>query len=216
MGLATDAELAATVMSVLLLAQVVIGVALLQSKAESRSSNPVYPLFKQCYPAWAEDKMGLVNCSVNTCPGAAFGRDTVCNEGCAMSCISMALNSYGYIVDGKSPNPGTMNAWLVNNQGYLCLDGNCNNLALEQVQKIDVYGRIKFIGEIFRPNLTQSYLVKALSSDMVVIGHVRNRTHFVLLNGSEDGGNTFTVMDPFYNSTVYSYDDINDAIVYIM
>lgn len=160
--------------------------------------------------------MGLVNCTVSTCAGATFGRDTVCNEGCAMSCISMALNSFGFVIKGNTPNPGTLNAWLVDNEGYLCIDGNCNNLALPQVQKIGIYGHIKFIGEIFRPNLTRSYLRKALDSDMVVIGHVRNRTHFVLLNGSEDYDNTFTVLDPFYNSTTYSYEDIYDAIVYKM
>jgi hypothetical protein len=179
-------------------------------------TNPVYPLYKQCYPEWAGDKMGLANCSVSTCAGATFGRDTVCSEGCAMTCISMALTSYGYKINGKSPDPGTLNAWLVDNEGYLCLDGNCNNLALEQVQKIDVYGNIKFLGEIFRPSLTQGYLVKALDSGMVVIGHVRNRTHFVLLNGSENDGDVFTVMDPFYNSTTYTYEDITDAIVYAM
>ena len=187
----------------------------LTQASESESAGLVYPLYKQCSPAWGADKMGLANCSVSTCAGATFGRDTVCNEGCAVSCVSMALRTYGYMLDGKAANPGTLNAWLVHNNGYSCIDGNCNNLNLAQVEKIDVYGGIEYVGEIFRPALSQTYILKALNCDMVVIGHVHNRTHFVLLNGSVDAeGNTYTVMDPFFNSTTYSYEDISDAIVY--
>ena len=133
-----------------------------------------------------------------------------------MSCIGMALSARGYKINGKTATPGTLNAWLVKNGGYSCIDGNCNNLALKQIEKIDVHGEIKYIGEIFRPNFSQSYIVRALDSDWVVIGHVRNRTHFVLLNGSLENGNVYSVMDPFYNSTTYSYEDIHDIIVYVM
>ena len=185
-------------------------------KSSKDTMSPVYPLYKQCNPQWATDKMGLANCSVSTCPGANFGRDTVCSEGCAMSCISMALATYGYTLSGKPSNPGTLNAWLVDNEGYSCVDGNCNNLNLPQVEKIDIYGGITYVGEIFPPVLTRSYIVKALEEGQVVLGHVRNKTHFVLLNGVLDGGNSYTVMDPFYNSTTYSYENISDVIVYVM
>ena len=132
-----------------------------------------------------------------------------------MSCISMALTTYGYTLDGgKTSDPGTLNAWLVNNGGYSCVDGNCNNLNLPQVEKIDVYGGIKYLGEIFPPVLSRSYIVQALGEGLVVLGHVRNKTHFVLLNGVLDSGNSYTVMDPLYNSTTYSYKDISDVIVY--
>ena len=188
-----------------------------QRVGQSKSNtNPVYPLYKQCDPSWAADKMGLANCSVSTCPGAKFGRDTVCSEGCAMSCISMALVTYGYTLSNKLSDPGTLNTWLVENEGYSCVDGNCNNLNLPQVEKIDVYGRIKYMGEIFPPTLSRSYVVQALHRGLVVLGHVRNRTHFVLLNGEIDDGDSYTVMDPFYNSTTYSYGDISDVIVYSM
>ena len=191
--------------------------ALSQQWAESKpQTSPVYPLYKQCNPSWAADKMGLPNCSVSTCPGASFGRDTVCSEGCAMSCISMALATYGYTLGSKTSDPGTLNAWLVENGGYSCVDGNCNNLNLPQVEKVDVYGGIKYVGEIFPPVLSRGYVVRALEAGLVVLGHVRNKTHFVLLNGEIGGGNAYTVMDPFYNSTTYSYEDISDVIVYSM
>lgn len=205
------------IMSVVVLILAAIYITFLQSWTESKRADPVYPLYKQCSPTWAADKMGLVNCSVSTCAGAKFGRDTLCNEGCAVSCISMALRTYGYTLEGNPANPGTLNSWLVNNNGYSCIDGNCNNLNLAQVEKIDVYRKIKYIGEIFRPTLSQSYILNALARELVVIGHVHNRTHFVLLNGSVDNdGNIYTVMDPFYNSTTYTYTEINDVIVYSM
>lgn len=189
-----------------------------RSMQSSYSANPVYPFYKQCDTSWAADKMGLVNCSIDTCPGASFGRDTVCNEGCAMTCISMALDTYGYtLLGGKRPDPGTLNAWLVDNLGYSCVDGNCNNLNLPQIEKIDVHGGIAYLGEIFPPILSPSYISSALEDGLVVLGHVRNKTHFVLLNGEVDEeGNTYTVMDPFYNSTTYTFGDISDVIVYSM
>lgn len=47
--------------------------------------------------------------------------------------------------------------------------------------------------------------------------HVRNNTHFVLLTGvapSPEGETYFTVNDPNYNTTAYSWDAITDIIVY--
>ena len=133
-----------------------------------------------------------------------------------MSCVSMALNARGYRIYGESPTPGTLNGWLVENDGYECLDANCNNLVLKQVEKVDVYGNITFLGEIFKPHFDGLLLTRYLDAGFVVIGHVRNATHFVLLNGSDDGGKTFTVMDPFYNSTSYALEDISDIIMYSM
>lgn len=186
-----------------------------KSRASWTYGKHVYPFFKQCDARWDNDRMGLANCSSSTCAGAA-GRDTVCKEGCAMSCISMALDAYGYLIHGETPNPGILNAWLVENDGYLCLDGNCNNLNLKQVEKIDVYGTISFLGEIFKPDFNATTLVKAVDTGLVVIAHVRDKTHFVLINGSVDNGEAYTVLDPFYNCTTYAYEDISDVIVYSM
>lgn len=52
-------------------------------------------------------------------------------EGCAMSCVAMALNAYNVTADGDAVNPGTLNSWLKNNSGYQCLGGDCNNLVLD-------------------------------------------------------------------------------------
>lgn len=68
---------------------------------------PLYPYYNQCSPLWAGDVMGLVDCSVDSC--GRVGRDTVCSEGCALSCVSMALAAYCYKIDGEKPTPKTLN-----------------------------------------------------------------------------------------------------------
>lgn len=49
-----------------------------------------------------------------------------------MSDVSMALYSHNILVGGKEANPGTLNEWLRNNEGYV----NGSNLNLPQPEKI--------------------------------------------------------------------------------
>jgi hypothetical protein len=51
-----------------------------------------YPLFHQCDPQWSSNIMGVV------------GKDniTICEQGCAMSCVSMSLAGHK-IVDPLNP-----------------------------------------------------------------------------------------------------------------
>jgi hypothetical protein len=172
-----------------------------------------FPHFLQCDHRWGSDLMGEENCSVKTCPGAVIGRDKVCRQGCAMTSLSMALSGYGYSIDGQDANPGTLNAWLVKNGGYACVDGDCNNLELQTVQKI--HANITFEGEILTSRLGLDGLLLALKDNVVLIAHVRNKTHFVLITGYTSGGN-FTVLDPFYNTIIYNFADMSDVIVYGM
>ena len=44
---------------------------------------------------------------------------TICKVGCLMSSTSMALAGNSILIDGKIPaNPGTVNTWLKDNNGY--------------------------------------------------------------------------------------------------
>jgi hypothetical protein len=61
-----------------------------------------FPLYAQCDPQWADDVM------VTT---------TICLEGCAMSCLAMAMAGVGAGVEGQVANPHTLNAWLAVNNG---------------------------------------------------------------------------------------------------
>lgn len=51
-----------------------------------------FPLYKQCDPQWGESQMGV--------PGHDAEDDTICHQGCAMSCVSMALAGYNITVNG--------------------------------------------------------------------------------------------------------------------
>jgi hypothetical protein len=64
-------------------------------------------------------------------------RSTICGEGCAMSDVSMALASYGAAIAGAVPTPQTLNAWLEANNGYECADGDCNNLVLSAISRLN-------------------------------------------------------------------------------
>ena len=41
-----------------------------------------------------------------------MGNKTICQVGCLISSVSMALNSRNLTIDGQDSNPGTLNAWL--------------------------------------------------------------------------------------------------------
>ncbi len=48
-----------------------------------------------------------------------------------MSSVAMAFAGYGIEIDGQTATPGTLNEWLVNNNGYHCISGICWNLVLD-------------------------------------------------------------------------------------
>lgn len=134
--------------------------------------------------------------------------------GCAMTSISMALRGYGYKVSGRGSDPGTLNQWLVNNYGYECAGGDCNNLVLQQVCKLN--STILYKGELATSALGLSGALQLMKEGNVLIAHVRNRTHFVLVDGYDDVKKEFTVLDPYYDTQVYSFTSISDFIVYKM
>merc|ERR1711916_381930 len=177
-----------------------------------------YPHFHQCDPEWASDPMGpLSECSACGCTPAA-----VCQQGCAMSCVSMALAGRGFSLPptfGSLPiTPGSMNTWLRSGSppGYVCAGGDCNNLVLARPNELSTpsVGKISFVSEAEKPAYT--VLKQWIRDERVVIAHVRDRTHFVLLVGWDTANPTpaFLVNDPGFNSTSYTYDDIADVILY--
>lgn len=56
------------------------------------------------------------------CVFAVIEKDTICEVGCLLSCIAMALNGHHILVDGQSANPANLNTWLQQNNGYLAND----------------------------------------------------------------------------------------------
>ena len=98
-----------------------------------------WPLYKQCDERWGDDMMGVPG------PGS---RRSVCREGCAMSCVAMALSGNSFVIPGTGAaiNPGTLNAYLVATHGYECIRGDCDNLVLNAPDALSG-GRMRYIGE---------------------------------------------------------------------
>lgn len=131
-----------------------------------------------------------------------------------MTSLSMALSGYGYKVSGRGSDPGTLNQWLVNNYGYECAGGDCNNLVLQQVHKLN--STIFYKGELATSTLGLGGTLHLMKEGNVLIAHVRNRTHFVLVDDYDDVKKEFRVLDPFYATPFYNFSNISDVIVYKM
>lgn len=67
-----------------------------------------YPMFKQCNSTWKDNIME--------------GKKTICEVGCLMSSVSMALNGKGIEITNNAQlmiaDPAVLNKWLRNNGGY--------------------------------------------------------------------------------------------------
>lgn len=179
--------------------------------------SPEFPLYKQCDERWGSQEMGVDG------PGE---RNTICHEGCAMSSVAMALAGYGLALPGETspPTPGSLNAWLVANKGYVCAGGDCNNLVLASPDVISG-GKMRLVGEwggrccggdSAKPpaSVLQEYLASPGDHHMVFIAHVRNSSHFVLLKSWNSSSGDFMVNDPGFDRNRYSYDEMSDVLMY--
>jgi hypothetical protein len=98
--------------------------------------------------------------------------DVICAQGCAMSSVSMMLNGKGYTINGQPSNPGTLNSWLRENNGYVTVDGDPDNLVLDAPNKLASSGKIQFLSEAEKPapSVMKSYIDK---QNPMAIAHVR-------------------------------------------
>ena len=187
------------------------------------------PLFKQCDPRWANDKMGT--------PGPGE-QATICREGCAMSCIAMALAGAGFSLPAGNTtttadtlateginssgmiDPGSLNTWLQQHHGYHCAGGDCNNLVLTAPDAL-TGGRMRLIGEWPASAFANATLTAGLlSGEVVFLAHVHNPVlpthpldHFVLLDSFDPLSGTFGVRDPYFNVTRYLLTDFNAHLI---
>lgn len=169
--------------------------------------------YTQCDPRWANDHMGVPNSGQNI---------TICDQGCAMTTLSMTLSGLGVTVGGALVTPKSLNAWLRANDGYLCLGGDCANLRLDAVHNLT--NLVRVIGEPVTATsslATYSALATALqspySSHVFCLLHVRNQSHFVLAlepSVTPQGIAGFNVYDPFFSATFYTFSDVHDVIMY--
>ena len=184
------------------------------------------PLFRQCDHRWAKNEMGTKGNGEQA---------TICREGCAMSCVAMALASHGFVVPCPPPqlrclpDPGVLNAYLQAHNGYHCAAGDCNNLVLTAPDQL-TGGRMRLIGEwnisavasSSAQSINSTSLVKGVrSGEVVFLAHVHNPEipghpldHFVLLDSVDLATKTFGVRDPYYNETKYPLSAIADVLQY--
>lgn len=161
-------------------------------------------LYKQCDPRWGNNAMGT----------KGNGEDsTICGEGCAMSSLSMALAGLAVPVNGgAAATPATFNSWLQANNGYTCIDGDCNNLVLDAVTRLN--STVELVGEVPKPSMA-SIQAGLTAGNIIYIAHVHDNGHFVLLTGFDAAQpDALSTNDPFYNSTWYPYANISDIIMY--
>ena len=87
---------------------------------------------QQCDPLWGSDIMGIKGHGE---------QNTICNEGCAMSSMSMALAGLNITLPPSniSITPGAMNTYLQAAQLYQCYDGDCNDLEVVAPESFTPY-----------------------------------------------------------------------------
>ena len=135
-----------------------LGLLVLSAAAFSAELAPP-PLFRQCDSRWGDDQMGTKGHGE---------RSTICGEGCAMSCAAMALAGAGFALPSKDPlDPGSLNAWLIHNNGYRCDAGDCNNLVLTAPDAL-TGGRMRLIGEWNASDVSTKALAAGIAADEVV------------------------------------------------
>ena len=173
-----------------------------------------FPLYKQCDILWGDDLMGI------DAPEEGH-RATICQEGCAMSCVAMVLAGAGFALPSATDpaTPGSLNAYLIDNGGYHCDAGDCDNLVLDAPDRL-TNGKMRLIGEWAMDALSPSSISSALEADDIAyLAHVHNPktghvTHFVLLLSYDTETDTFRVNDPGYASTAYARVNVSDILMY--
>jgi len=146
-----------------------------------------FQMYKQCDSEWGNDKLGTSS-------------TTICSAGCAMSSVAMMLSHYN-----KTMNPGQLNTWLTDNNGYADND-------LIVWASVDVFGP-SFQGIEYGVSVTT--LADGLNSCHGIIANVRSGSHWVLVTGYDDANTgTFYVNDPGFSDTSYALSGMSHFVAY--
>eukprot|EP01088_Endostelium_zonatum_P021568 TRINITY_DN8604_c0_g1_i1.p1 TRINITY_DN8604_c0_g1~~TRINITY_DN8604_c0_g1_i1.p1 ORF type:complete len:247 (+),score=20.55 TRINITY_DN8604_c0_g1_i1:94-741(+) len=152
-------------------------------------------MYKQCDSTWANQRIGT-------------STQTICQVGCAMSCVAMSLSSFGERIPKTNATitPGTLNIWLTQNHGY---EGG-DELIWDSIHTI---GRMHMIAAT--TTLTREQIVGYINRRMPVVANVRHGHHWVLLTGYSTTNTTaYNVNDPGFNQEIYTRADMGRFIVY--
>lgn len=139
-----------------------------------------------------------------------------------MSDVSMALAGLNITIldpttnSTVTANPGTLNDWLKANNGYVCLDGDCNNLVLWIIDNLtNNHLQVTNGTDLTHPSLFD--IRRGLDAqDSIFIAHNPSISHFVLFTEPSFAwlDETFYVNDPGFNATMYDFNETGGYLVY--
>nr|MBI5456050.1 C39 family peptidase [Candidatus Levybacteria bacterium] len=146
-----------------------------------------------------------------------FSNPTMDRWGCAVTSAAMVLNYHNIkkMPDGASLDPGSLNIWLKNNNGYAIgyknMDGWYSYLKFPSISTLT-----KKIFEAGRSNIKLEYkrtkidLTQTLDNDLNIgkfpdilkVSNSQTSSHFVVAKGIS--GNTYSINDPEWNYATLS------------
>ncbi len=137
--------------------------------------------------------------------------------GCALTSSAMILNYYGYhlLPDGNPLNPGTLNTWLKDNNGYVdgITSGYVNPQAIAKLSKkaktINGITALDALQFVFIPGYSPSQLATDLTNSHPDI--LEEPGHFIIAKGIN--GSTFDINDPAYNNRHTLNDGYNNTFL---
>jgi len=122
-----------------------------------------------------------------------------------MSCVAMSLASYNEEISGTLVNPGNLNNWLNNHNGY----ANSDLIVWSAVNSL---GKVQFKEE--EKSLSTSTIANFVKNCDPVIANVRSGTHWVLITGATSNPDVWEVNDPYFSDTTYNYSGMVEFVVY--
>ena len=118
----------------------------------------------------------------------------------------MALATKGEKINGQTPDPATLNQWLIRNGGFV--DGDL--LVWNAVSKLGGMHMTSYTG-----SLSPAALKASVEQCLPVVVNVRGGSHWVLVVGYDDANpNLFYVNDPGFNEASYDHSGMSHFVVY--
>ena len=126
----------------------------------------------------------------------AFTSSPIEMSGCALTSLAMVLRYYGLNTD-----PGELNTWLKNNNGYIGNGAIVWQAAVSQVQGLQYLGTVNY-----PDGADLSFIREMIDRGFPVLAemHYRGTSHYVVLCGYRD--TTFYANDPWYENPGHTLD----------
>ena len=152
-----------------------------------------YDLYRQCDERWDRDIKGT-------------GEKDLCSIGGDVSSLAMLLDDCDQDLYGFDVNPGTLNRWLKENNGYQ----NGNDIIWNAINKLS--SGVQFVTLTTTAESIQSYLDRGNGVLLQVGVSSANDPHYVLAYGYS--GSTYYVMDPRNQRRSFKTSEVNKAVIY--